>query len=624
MIKCKNCGGNLVYSSGKYVCESCSSNFSIENYYEDVDTYICCIENDEAGRRTRDSIIAQDIYQRLENNKIKTFYSRISADGLVDEDFEQVCNTAMHFAKTLIVLGTQPQYFNKLLELHKQYFDSKIVIPVYADMDAYAIPKSISSIQALNYNKVGSTIDLTSSILNALGREKEIDFIDLSQKASSRKKKTIIIVSSVIIVVIAILFLVVGGNFIKQKNPEKATEDTRSDAYKSAITSYENGNYVDAIKIFTELSDYNDSEKQLLTTYQKYAGYYADGEKITLHLQFWDGNSVGIEIKKSIGGKQCTISETTTLNGDFAECGFNDSENNQGNFILTFTNKGVKLSVKTTTKNSDVGMGDFDTSFLLTQKSDKPFGTTLDRETLLSFVKGKTTLNDLKRAGFEVVLERQLDRSANSNAYRIKNTDIFLAVYNYDVSQYTNSSESFENFQLNEPAVFAISAPASVIISDKIGEVIDPYVDDNILYVPDGEITTYYGKVGFDSPYPPKASDIKDDTVVGFTSKNILGETNFNELSLEFFSRYALLNAREEYIKLNSVDVDFVPSNVVAENETSYLISVVDDGYPLDYFVADKITNEVEYIATLDYTDYFDDPPEIWKDYPEYFSDFID
>ena len=38
--------------------------------------------------------------------------------------------------------------------------DNKQIIPVYAEMDAYDIPKELSKYQALNYDSVGSITDL--------------------------------------------------------------------------------------------------------------------------------------------------------------------------------------------------------------------------------------------------------------------------------------------------------------------------------------------------------------------------------------------------------------------------------------------------------------------------------
>ena len=82
-MRCKNCGGQLRYQDGFYLCENCNSRYDLTSVYEDIDVFIAYIENDEQGRRTRDSIIAQDLFHKLENAKISAFYQRVSALSLI-------------------------------------------------------------------------------------------------------------------------------------------------------------------------------------------------------------------------------------------------------------------------------------------------------------------------------------------------------------------------------------------------------------------------------------------------------------------------------------------------------------------------------------------------------------
>ncbi|MCC8016332.1 MAG: TFIIB-type zinc ribbon-containing protein [Clostridiales bacterium] len=188
-MQCKKCGGNLIIGDGVYVCESCGTKYSVANYYEDIDTYICYIESDHAGRRTKDSIIAQDLYQKLEATKIKSFYSRISVSDLSGELYKKACNAALANAKTVIIIGTSKENFESLVNHYESLYTGKIVIPVFSEMNPYDIPKNISAIQALDYNKIGSDIDLIKSILNALGRTSEADLLTVNNKHTGKKQK---------------------------------------------------------------------------------------------------------------------------------------------------------------------------------------------------------------------------------------------------------------------------------------------------------------------------------------------------------------------------------------------------------------------------------------------------
>ena len=73
-MKCSNCGGELIFNNGVGICESCNSTYRIENVFENIDVCLCYIENDENGRRTKDSIIAGEVYKKLESKKINCFY----------------------------------------------------------------------------------------------------------------------------------------------------------------------------------------------------------------------------------------------------------------------------------------------------------------------------------------------------------------------------------------------------------------------------------------------------------------------------------------------------------------------------------------------------------------------
>ena len=131
-MKCLICNGRLKFQNGTYICESCGTTQSIESVFDHTDVFICYTESDSTGRRTRDSIMAQDIYNRLIQADIATFYQRISAENLVEEQFENAIITALKHSKIILMIGTVVQNFNVLLNNYLEYFDDKIIIPVYS------------------------------------------------------------------------------------------------------------------------------------------------------------------------------------------------------------------------------------------------------------------------------------------------------------------------------------------------------------------------------------------------------------------------------------------------------------------------------------------------------------
>lgn len=592
-MKCKNCGSSLKYSRGVYTCESCGRQYAATDFYENIDTYICYVENDESGRRTKDSIIAQDIYQKLETNKIKTFYSRISADNLLGEELEQMCDAAMHMSKTIIVLGTQRQYFEVLLEKYSAYFEGKTVIPVYADMDAYAIPKGISAIQALDYNRIGATVDLIKSLLNALNREKEVDFIMMSEKSTSKKKVVWIVACVVAVLLVAIMFFsVYMGSKEKNNNKQEdvlSPEEIQSNQYNEAVKCTENGEYKKAIKLFSALGNYQDSQKQLLLLYEKYAGYYKDDKQnVTFRLQIWEGNTAGVEvIATTEGGAQCSISETSQLRENKLELEFNDSENNKGNIVVELQDEKINLLVDTTNKVSDVSMGNIECTFLTSEKSDKPFAVSLNSETLMGIVKNKTTLSQLKKMGIEVEFISALYKDTSASRYKIKNTEIELAIYNYDI---TNVGEEgyVDDTPVSDPIVFAISAPAELIAVDKIGKQSVSYVDEDVLFIPDAILAQDYYEIDF---YVKDESEtISGSTPICFTSKSLIGDKHFEYLAIRYLitqpytAQYSVIFAQtetEEYDKYYMVYVSEsdgkAPNLVYKLYKETYVVELIAD-----------------------------------------------
>lgn len=531
-MKCKKCGGELVISNGIYICDSCGSQYSVSDYYEDIEACICYVENDDAGRRTKDSVIAQDIYQKLESNKIKSFYARVSADGLLGEQYERACNAAVVAAKTVIILGTNNANFVSLINKYSDFYKGKVIIPVYADMNPYDIPKSISAIQALDYNKVGSEIDLINSILAALGREKEINYVDLTKKSKKKKRIIIISVAISVIILIALGCLLFATQLQSGETTDTTpTEDPRQSQYSEAITYIEDGKLADAIKILSGLGDYKDSNKQLQNIYEKYAGYYkSDDAGLILHLQVQSGNSATLEVTKNVEGKQIKISESAQFESCILKCDFNDSENNQGQLNITLNNSAISLTIKTKTiANDALNMGDTDASFALDKKSDKPFTEKLDAETILGFIKSKTTLGELKQRGFEVTFVAPLYKNEESSKYKINNTDVGLAIFSFDITktdEYTGNSET----TVDDPIVFGVSAPASILIPDYVGKDNIAFVEDDILYVPDGELSQYSHVIDLGIPEIKEKATISNDSVVCCVCKNTIGEKHFNEL----------------------------------------------------------------------------------------------
>lgn len=136
------------------------------------DVFICYKETDANGRRTQDSVLANDLYHQLTAEGFKVFFSRITLEDKLGTAYEPYIFAALNSAKVMVVLGTKPEYFNavwvknewaRYLALIKNGA-KKVLIPAYRDMDPYDLPEEFSHLQAQDMSKLGFMQDLIRGI----------------------------------------------------------------------------------------------------------------------------------------------------------------------------------------------------------------------------------------------------------------------------------------------------------------------------------------------------------------------------------------------------------------------------------------------------------------------------
>lgn len=145
---------------------------AISQKEEPFDVFICYKESDNNGRRTPDSVLAQELYFQLKQEGFKVFFARITLEDKLGAAYEPYIFAALNSAKVMVVLGTKPEYFNavwvknewsRYLALIKQG-KQKTLIPAYKDMDPYDLPEEFSHLQAQDMSKLGFMQDLIRGI----------------------------------------------------------------------------------------------------------------------------------------------------------------------------------------------------------------------------------------------------------------------------------------------------------------------------------------------------------------------------------------------------------------------------------------------------------------------------
>jgi len=159
-------------AEAKRIAEIQRDILSISNNEQPFDVFICYKESDNYGRRTKDSVTAQEIYYQLTNAGYKVFFSRITLESKLGQQYEPYIFAALNSAKVMLVIGSQKEYFDavwvrnewsRFLALMKKD-RSKLLIPCYKDMDAYDIPDALSVFQAQDMGKIGFIQDLLHGI----------------------------------------------------------------------------------------------------------------------------------------------------------------------------------------------------------------------------------------------------------------------------------------------------------------------------------------------------------------------------------------------------------------------------------------------------------------------------
>ena len=159
-------------AEAKYIDTIQKGILEISNKEEPFDVFICYKESDENGKRTPDSVLAQELYYQLTQEGFKVFFSRITLEDKLGTQYEPYIFAALNSAKVMVVVGTKPEYFNAVWVRNEwsrylmlmQEDRSRTLIPAYKDMDPYDLPDALSMFQAQDMSKLGFMQDLIRGI----------------------------------------------------------------------------------------------------------------------------------------------------------------------------------------------------------------------------------------------------------------------------------------------------------------------------------------------------------------------------------------------------------------------------------------------------------------------------
>lgn len=149
---------------------------------EPYDVFLSYKEMDDVTRqRTDDSYLAYDLYNELTSKGYKVFFAPKSLGvGL----FEPKIYSAIISSKVMLVLGTQPKYFDAIWVKNEwsrfaELIDNgeqKVLIPIFKNVEAGQLPNKLAKYQALDMANISFLQTLTDLISQSVNHKSRVNF----------------------------------------------------------------------------------------------------------------------------------------------------------------------------------------------------------------------------------------------------------------------------------------------------------------------------------------------------------------------------------------------------------------------------------------------------------------
>lgn len=210
----------------------------VSNREDPYDVFICYKEKDENGQRTEDSLLAEKIYEELTSRNYRVFFSRISLEDKIGEEYEPYIFAALNSARIMLVIGTNSRHFDstwvrnewsRYLDLIKTNKD-KLLIPCYKNMDPYDLPKEFSGLQAQDIGKIGAVEDIVRGISKVIPRgtqkvgiTEDVLQAVLKKESKKRTRRTIIVLAVIGMAVAIFGYLGINALITLIKNNKQTT-----------------------------------------------------------------------------------------------------------------------------------------------------------------------------------------------------------------------------------------------------------------------------------------------------------------------------------------------------------------------------------------------------------------
>ena len=589
-MKCSVCGNELFYEKGMYVCKYCGAS-AVASHKNTTDVFICCTQVTRDGTMTSGSMMAHSLYIALKEQNINVFYSPEYFPEYPHDEQKSDFFVAMEEARIIIITGLEKNDFETALNYYGSRFRNKAILPVYSKISETDIVKVPGMLQPISYDSPDSIINVCREAKNTLSLLGNKENAEPEKDDMPQKKKNIgfilgLCLSFVAVIAIVVYFLFIGPSI------------SDSEDYAKAQKCAKDGKYTEAMDIYYHLGNYKDSVDLLGKVYSKYNGFYRDEEK-KLELDLNIVNSVGkIKINEYYGNKIISANASGKVKNNIIEFTYKDSMNHSGKGIIELFDDSLTLSINSSHSAAD-SLSALSVTFYLGKTAEPIFtadAKKLSKKDFLNWLNNSATTKDIKEKGYHINPADPEEKNSD-RIYYVSGTDIVLEF-----------KDSFE-----EAPLFAVYAPADIVVSGKIGDTYLPFEQNDVVFWP-GENIYREKDDNFDiAEFQEDKKIRKTTTITVVTKKSYEKNYSWDKLLNAIFNvKLAHSVGSEEYV-------------IASQNTEKYLISV-DSGESLKFYAVDKNTFTSDYVTKIRYKPGISesDKYELWKENPELFEDFID
>lgn len=217
------------------------------------DIFISYKETDNNNQRTKDSIVAQELYEKLTKEGYKVFFSRITLEDKLGSEYEPYIYAALASSKIMLTISSSKENidavwvkneWSRFLTFMKSD-SSKYLLPLYFDMPKEELPDDFAALPSYNIKEDGFEQELIRGIKKMIPLP-----VMLAEKRKKMRKHLGIAVG--VLAILGIISIIISIPWFN-KNAE----------YKDAMSLYDNGNYPQALWSFEKLDNFRKSQSMV-------------------------------------------------------------------------------------------------------------------------------------------------------------------------------------------------------------------------------------------------------------------------------------------------------------------------------------------------------------------------